>query len=207
VNTMLRGNLATRPFYNERLATLAVVFVGVVALLLTAYNATELVRLSSTRRDLRARIERDRAEATRIRSQAATLQQSVNRPVLTRLAESTEEANDLIDQRTFSWTAFFGLIEKTLPTDVRLVMVSPRVEKGVFRVAMTVVARDLSDVATFVDALLDTGKFYDAAPIDQQRRDDGSFNALIEASYLSPAAAQAATAPPPTPPTPARPPR
>jgi hypothetical protein len=207
---MLRGNLATRPFYNERLATLAVVLVGVVALLLTAYNATELVRLSSTRRDLRARIERDRSEATRIRSQAATRQQTVDRTMLTRLAEYTEEANDLIDQRTFSWTAFFGLIEKTLPPDVRLVMVSPRVEKGAFRVAMTVVAQDLSDVSTFVDSLLDTGKFYDAAPIDQQRRDDGSFNALIEASYLSahsaptPAAA-AATSQPPS--APARPPR
>src|SRR5262245_57078805 len=186
---MLRGNLATRPFYNERLATLVIVAVALVALLLTAFNAGELTELSSARRDLRTRIDRDRGEATRIRGQAASLQQTVDRVALARLAESTGEANDLIDQRTFSWTAFFSLIEKTLPADVRVVMVSPRVERGVFRVAMSVVARDLGDVSTFVDALLDTGKFYDAAPVDQQRRDDGTFTAMIEASYLSPIAA------------------
>ena len=50
---MLRGNLATRPFYNERLATLVIVAVALAALLLTAYNVVELTRLSSARRDLR----------------------------------------------------------------------------------------------------------------------------------------------------------
>ena len=184
---MLRGNLSTRPFYNERLATLAIGLLAVVAFALTLFNGREITALSAERRALRDRIQADRLAAESIRGRAATVERTVDRTVLARLAASTGEANDVIDQRTFSWTAFFRLLETTLPVDVRLVVVSPRVEQGAFRVAMTVVARDLSDVAAFVDALLDTGRFYDAATLEQQRRDDGDFNAVVEAAYLTPA--------------------
>jgi hypothetical protein len=189
---MLKGNLSTRPFYSERLATLAIAAVAVAALLLTAYNALELSTRSAERRALRARIERERAEAQAVRAATAALQQTVDRATLARLAAWTGEANDVIDQRTFSWTEFFSLIEKTLPIDVRLVTVSPRVERGVFKVSMTVVARDLTDVSMFVDALLNTGRFYDAATLDMQRREDGALNAKVDAAYLSPTAVQTA---------------
>jgi hypothetical protein len=182
---MLKGNLATRPFYNERLVSLAILAVALVAVLLTIYNAVQLMALSSERRALRGRTDEHREEAARIRTQAATLQSSVDPVTLARLAESTGEANDLIDQRMFSWTAFFGLIEETLPLDVRIVVVSPRVDRGVFKVSMNVVARDLADVSVFVDALRETGKFYDVAALEMQRRPDTSYGAVVEASYLS----------------------
>jgi hypothetical protein len=192
---MLKGNLSTRPFFSERLASLAIGAVAFAAFLLTAYNGLELMARSSERHELRSRIDRDLAEAASVRAATAQLQRTVDRTTLTRLAASTGEANDIIGQRTFSWTGFFGLIEKTLPTDVRLVTVSPRVERGIFKVSMTVVARDLADVSEFVDALLETGRFYDTATVDMQRRDDGSLNAQIDAAYLSAAPARpAATA-------------
>ena len=161
-----------------------------VAAGLTPCTPVHLVRLASPRRDATARIARDQGEATRLRAQDAAGPQQIDRALLTQLASSTREANDLIDQRTFSWTAFFGLLEKTLPFDARVVMVSPRVEKGTFRVAMTVVARSLQDVAAFVEALRGTGAFYDAAAIEQTRRDDNTYNATIEATYLAPGTAE-----------------
>ena len=182
---MLKGNLATRPFYSERLANLAIGAVALAAVLLTIYNGGELIARSSERRELRARIERDRAETASVRASMTELQLTVDRATLSRLAASTGEANDVIGQRTFSWTEFFGLIERTLPIDVRLVTVSPRVERGVFKVSMSVVGRELADVSEFVDALLETGRFYDAATLDMQRREDGALNAKIEASYVS----------------------
>lgn len=189
---MLKGNLATRPFYSERLASLAIGAVALGALVLTVYNGLELTARSSERGQLRGRIERELADAASVRAATAELQRTVDRTTLARLAASAGEANDVIGQRTFSWTEFFGLIEKTLPTDVRLVTVSPRVERGVFKVSMSVVARDLADVSGFVDALLQTGRFYDAATVDMQRREDGSLNAKVDAAYLSPAAAKPA---------------
>jgi hypothetical protein len=186
---MLRGNLSSRPFYNERLVTLAfaVVAIGVVAL--TAFNATRLVALSSQRSALSTRIDTNEVEAARIRAGADALQKSVDRSTLGALAGSTQEANDLIDQRTFSWTTFFSLIEKTMPFDVRLVAVSPRVERGVFKVTMIVVARRFENVQDFVDALIGTGSFYDVIPTSDNVKEDGTFNVTIEASYVAPGAA------------------
>ena len=39
---MLRGNLSTRPFYNERFVTIAMVLIALGALALTAFNVSEL---------------------------------------------------------------------------------------------------------------------------------------------------------------------
>ncbi len=183
---MLRGNLSTRPFYNERLVTLVMVAAGLIVVLLTVFNATQLVSLSSRRSAVRARLEADRSAAARVRASAAAVEHTVDRQTLTQLAGWTHEANQLIDQRTFSWTGLLGLLEQTLPPDVRLVSISPRVEKGTFKVAMTVVARRLDDVSGFIDALYATGAFYDVAPTEQQLREDGTYGALIDASYLAP---------------------
>jgi len=197
---MLRGNLATKPFYNERLATLAIIAAIALVTVLTAFNATRLFSLSAQRRALVTRIERDQTEAARIRTEASATDARADTATLDALARATAEANALIDQRTFSWTGFFTLIEKTLPADVRVVSVTPRVEQGTFRVAMTVVSRNLSNVASFSDALRSTGAFLDVAAIEQQRRTDGLYNATIEASYTSLGSASlAATTPPEAP--------
>ena len=183
---MLNGNLSTRPFFNERLVALALGAVALLVVLATAYNASRLMTLSSERSELRARIDRDDQAAAAARAHAQTLQQTIDRAALMQVSASTREANDLIDQRTFSWTVFFSLIEKTMPLDMRLAVVSPSVEKGVFRVTMTVVARSLDDVDAFTDELARTGAFYDIVPADKQAKEDGTYSAVLAASYLAP---------------------
>jgi hypothetical protein len=187
---MLRGNLSSRPFYNERLVALALVLVGVIAGAITLYNGSQLLALSGQRRTLRAKIAHDQQEAARIRTEATRLQQSVDRSALNILAASTREANELIERRTFSWTVLFDLIEKTMPMDVRLVAVSPRVDRGEFRVDMIVVARRAArdNVDDFIEALQATGSFHDAIPIDQTTKEDGTMSATISAAYVAPGA-------------------
>jgi hypothetical protein len=184
---MLKGNLSTRPFYNEKLVSLALGAVLLMAVGLTVFNVLQLVSLSRERRVLNAHIARDRGEAARISAQADALQRTVDRRRLQMLAEGTREANSLIDQRTFSWTEFFGLIEKTLPRDVRLIGVSPQVEKGEFKIAMRVVARTPDDLAAFAEGLTGTGTFYDVVPTSTQRNDDDTDTVTIVAGYLPPA--------------------
>lgn len=193
---MLKGNLATRPFYNERLVTVALGVVAIAAVLLTAYDVKRLMDLSARRTAATARLDADRRETTRIRGQAEALQQTVDRPTLGRLSAATREANTLIDQRTFSWTRLFSLLESTLPPDVKLVSISPRQEKGTSRVTMMLVLRQLEDVHVFCANLRDTGAFYDVSPTDSQRQDDGTYSAQVDASYLprpTPPAAHAST--------------
>ncbi|MEO7190813.1 MAG: hypothetical protein ABI051_07120 [Vicinamibacterales bacterium] len=182
---MLRGNLSTRPFYNERLVNAAIGAVALVALLLTALNATRIVSLSRERAAVRARLASSRSETARLSGHVRTLQQGTDRAVLARLASAAHEANELIERRTFSWTTLFTRLEKTMPLDVRLLSVSPRVDKDTLSVSMTVVARSLDDVFTFIDALAATGAFYDIGPSEQTTNDDGTYTALVEASYLA----------------------
>lgn len=158
---MLRGNLATKPFYNERLVTLALIVLTVVVVALTMFNATRLVSLSSRRSALRSEIAADEAQAAQIRANATAAQNSVDRATLQDLAGSTRLANSLITARTFSWTTFFGYIEDTIPFEVRITAVSPEVEKGEIIVTMLLLGQTESDIEKFAAALEGTGAFYD----------------------------------------------
>lgn len=183
---MLKGNLATRPFYNERLVTLVIALVGVIGLALAAYNVTRIVDLSGQRSALRSRIAHDTGDAARIDAETQSIQKSINVDQLNGLAASTTEANDLIDQRTFSWTAFFTIVSKTLPLDARLVSVAPKLDKGNLTVQMSVVARTDADLATLVKAITDTGAFYDVLPLSTNTNEDGTITAIVSAGYLPP---------------------
>jgi hypothetical protein len=185
---MLKGNLSTRPFYNERLVSMIVIVGTVIGIALTAFNVAMIYRLSAERTKQRAELERVEAEAAKSRAAAAALQQSVDRPNLLMLASATSEANDLIDQRTFSWTTFFGIVEKTLPLDARLIAVAPRVERGVFMIVMTLNVKRPSDLQAFMDALFSTGTFYDLLPGEQQSIEDGSQTATLSGAYIAPGA-------------------
>lgn len=181
---MLRGNLSTRPFYNDRLVALALGVAAVLVLAATVANVTTVYTLAGERSSLRARIEAETRDAARIRSDASSLQGRIDRATLTRLAASAREANQLIDQRTFSWTRLFGHLEDTLPPGVRLTSIAPRPERGEFRIAMAIIARDLDDIDAFVESLYGVEGFYDVAPREQRALEDGSYQALIQTSYL-----------------------
>lgn len=183
---MLRGNLATRPFYNERIVALLLALVGVVVIALTVVNLTRLMQLSARRSELRAQIGADEAAALRVRQSAVAVQQSVDGAALASLAGSAREANSLIDERTFSWTMLFGYIEDTIPMGVRLTAVSPEIEKGEIVVTMLLVARQVEDVTTFMRALEGTGAFYDVMPTEADRTEDGLERVSVRAPYAPP---------------------
>ena len=127
---MLRGNLSTRPFYNDRAVTLMIAGVAIVATLLTVYNSARLIELTRRRSAIHQRIATSEAQTTQLESETLALQQNIDRPSLTLLSTSAHEANRLIDDRTFSWSALFALLEQAMPMDVRLIAVSPRMERG-----------------------------------------------------------------------------
>jgi hypothetical protein len=184
---MLRGNLSSRPFYNERMVSLVIGLVALAAIALAGYNGYKVYALSKQRGELRSRIAQDTTQAQEIERQAVTLERNINRTTLAALAVSTQEANALIDQRTFSWTVFFGLIEKTLPFDLHLTEVRPRIQRGEIQITIRVLAKRIDDIDTFINALQDTGAFYDLIAANMDRNEEGNtFNADITAYYLAP---------------------
>lgn len=190
---MLRGNLATRPFYNERIVGLLLALIAVIVLALTVTNATRLLQLSSRRSELRAQIQADEATAARIRQTAADVQKGVDRATLVRLAGSAREANALIDERTFSWTTLLTYIESTIPMGVRLTAITPEFKKDDIIVTLMLVGRRVEDVTEFINALEDTGAFYDVSPTVADSTEDGLERVTVKGWYVPPPPVKAAT--------------
>lgn len=188
---MLRINLSSRPFYNERLVSFVIAVVGIIAVAIAVVGVQQILSLSTERTRLKDQIARDTMAASRADLETVALQKVINTKALKTLSISTSMANTLIDERTFSWTVFFSLIEKTLPNDVRIESVAPIVDKAGVLVQMRVVSKRTDDLAVFIDGLLKTGAFYDVLPRQEDATDDGMRRTSVEARYLPPVPAAA----------------
>ncbi len=193
---MFRTNLATRPFYNERAAHVVIGIAGAIVLAITVLNVVRMVTLSRHNSELSARINTDRAEAERLTSEAGRIRRTINKDELALIVGAAQEANALIDQRTFSWTEFFNQIESTLPPDVMLTSVRPSFKDDTTYVSMAVLARQAVDLNEFMEKLEATGSFSDVVPASQDRTDDGLYRAMVEGVYVGRPAEAAAPAPP-----------
>lgn len=181
---MIRTNLSTRPFYN---VTAVRVVLGVIALLVLALTVLHVVRLLSLRANeqvLSARATEARAEANRLRADAERIRGQVDPRELEQVASAAAEANGVIAQRAFSWSRFLAQIESTLPPDVRVTSIEPRIEEGEVRVTLDVEAQRAVDLATFMDALEGESTFRNVLPTRSLYADDGVLEASVEGDYL-----------------------
>ena len=180
---MLRANLSTRPFYNERAVQLLLVLAGVIVVALTIFNVSRILSLSNQNTDLSSRVSSDRAEAQRLRSEAVAIRRGINQAELKTIVAAAQEANMLIDQRTFSWTEFFNHIEETLPADVMLTEVKPSFQEDQTIISMGVLARRAEDVDDFIEKLEATRAFEQVLPKLRDETEERLIRVLITALY------------------------
>jgi Tfp pilus assembly protein PilN len=183
---MIRTNLATKPFYNVRAVQAAISTLAAIVIGITLFNVIQIIGLVTSEQTLGATADAAEREAARQRSEAARIRAQINPKELQTVASAAREANDLIDQRAFSWTELFTRFEATLPDDVRITAVQPRLEKGVFIVAVAVEARRAEDLDAFIEALEDTGTFHNVLATETQTNDSGLLAAIIEGIYEVP---------------------
>jgi hypothetical protein len=181
---MLRTNLSTRPFYNERLVHVALAVVAGLVVAMTLLNVVRLVQLSRQNTTLSARIREDRATADELTRKAQQTQRNIDKNELKLVADSAREANALIDSRTFSWTEFFNHIETTLPPDVMLASVRPKIEDEGTKIALGVVARKSVDIDEFIEKLEATGAFDKGLATQLMPNEDGLIQGTIEILYV-----------------------
>ena len=181
---MLRTNLSTRPFYNQRAVNVLLGLVAVLVLVLTAFNVWRIVTLSRQNTEITSRANQDRSEADRLSQEAARVRRGLNQNELKVVASAAREANAIIDQRTFSWTEFFNRIESTLPPDVMLTAVRPRFTDDGPRVTMIVLGRRVEDVDEFAEKLEATGAFVNVLPTQDELTDEGLHKVVLESYYV-----------------------
>lgn len=189
---MLKTNLSTRPFYNERRIHAAAALVALVVIAFTVWNIAQLVTLTSRRSTLREASVADEQAAADLRRRAEALERSVDAVALGVVAAEAREASALVDGRAFSWTAFFNRLEETLPPGVMLASVAPSVDGGEVTVSMVVVARRAEDVDDFMERLEASGAFAGVLNVNDTVGADGLHRAALRGRYLGAAPAEAA---------------
>ena len=192
---MIRTNLSTKPFYNERSVQLLLVVALILVAAATAFNVSRVLRYSTSDTQLQTQAVRDEARAADLRQQAARLRATVDPKQVDFASADARQANDLIDRRTFSWTDLFNRFETTLPNEVRITSVKPRSDRSHGTVlVISVVARGVDDVSQFMANLEATGAFRNLRPAEEHVNEHGELESVLETAYV-PAAAQAAQAP------------
>ncbi len=181
---MLRTNLSTRPFYNERAVHGVLAAVAVVLVVLTAANVWQALRLSKGSGTLQAQAAKAEERAAGLRRSAAGIRRGIDAHQLELVSTGAREANALIDRRTFSWTELFNRFETTLPPDVRIMSVAPHVDHDEMWVDIVVAARKSEDVATFVEKLDATGAFSGLLMREEFVTQEGLTQAALTGRYV-----------------------
>jgi len=181
---VIRTNLSTRPFYNDRAVRLCVMALGAVVVLATAFNVISVVAYSRSDAALATKASLDEARASELRANAARLRATVDPKQVAFASTEARAANELIDRRTFSWTELFNQFETTLPDDARITSVRPKLDpkRGIV-LTITLTARTVEDIDKFMQNLEETGAFRDLNPTEDRPDEDGLITAIIEATY------------------------
>ena len=101
---MLKTNLATRPFFNERAVHVGLALAGTVALAALAAGGVRAIDVVRSRAALTSAAEAREREAGQLAGQASTLRQTFEAGEVEAIADAVAQANRLADRRTFSWT-------------------------------------------------------------------------------------------------------
>ena len=180
---MLRTNLSTRPFYNERAVRLVLAGLGAALLALLAYDTIQGMVLSRRVREVSAQSLANETRARDLRASAVRLRAGIQTAELERVQAAAAEANALIAQRTFSWTQIFNQIEATLPEGVMLTSLRPEVDEQGLAVTLIVLGREVVDVDRFMERLEADGAFTDVLSTEESVTDDGHYRVTIVGRY------------------------
>jgi Tfp pilus assembly protein PilN len=183
---VLRTNLSTRPFYNERAVHALLAILAAIVVLITAMQVVRIISLSRYKTELTTAIGRDREESDHRTREAADTRRGMNQQELASIAAAAREANDLIEQRTFSWTQLFNQLEATLPENVMLTAVKPQFKDGATHVNMDIQGRRTEDIDDFFAKLEATGAFHGVQWSAENVTEEGLHHMTMTAVYTPP---------------------
>ena len=189
---MLKTNLSTRPFYNERAVHAIAAVIALIVVAVAAWQAVRIVKLSRYKTELNTAIQKHRSESEIRERDAAKIRAGLDQKQLALVAAQAKEANELIEQRTFSWTELFNVLEATLPDDVMLVAVRPEFKDNVTQINLDLQGKSSEDIQAFWDRLERTGAFHDVSWTAVTEAENGLDKMQMRAVYTQ---AQAAAKP------------
>lgn len=149
----LRLNLATAPQANNRPFIAASVLGGAIALIALVVLAHAAYSQWRSQRVLRAQSSALEAQIRTGEVQQQLLATYFRSEEARRTLQRSEFLNSLIDERSFPWTRIFTDLEKTLPAGVRVISISPQLDRGRAEVSLQVGAQTGESEVQFLKAM------------------------------------------------------
>jgi len=176
----VRLNLATAPLENHRRFMLGAVAAGGLALGLFLLLFVQAVRNWQESSEFRAETSRLQSDLSDFRRQRRELEDFFNSQDARRVMDRAAFLNGLIEQRSFPWTRIFVGLESDMPTGVRVVSISPRMEKGEVEVKLVVGARDDESKLKLLRVLEESPQFSRVQIVSETRPQQGDDNLVLE---------------------------
>jgi Tfp pilus assembly protein PilN len=181
---VINTNLSTRPFYNTRAVSFWLLLLLLLVATASLFNVWRIMHYSQSDSALAMQATGDSSKAAAMRQEAAKLRASVDARQVALVSVEAKKANDLIDRRTFSWTDLLNQFEQTLPADVRITAVRPRVKDDrTVLITVTAVGRAVDDVNQFMENLEETKSFAHLLVRDERTNEEGLLEVTLEANY------------------------
>ncbi|MGB7173972.1 MAG: PilN domain-containing protein [Candidatus Acidiferrales bacterium] len=147
-------NLATSPLENNRRFIAGSVALGAVALAALGLLSVHAVRARRVNRETRADIARLEDQIRAGQAQQERLRAAFRNPHAVEVMERSQFLNRLIEERAFPWTKMFADLERILPPGVRVMSISPQMEKdGSVNVVQIIGAANDEQEDKFVQSL------------------------------------------------------
>lgn len=140
-------NLATQPYevareYKRRVS-MAIVALGVVAVLLVGY----IIYQRGHTRDINRKIAAVQQQIDALGHEESQARAMLNKPANRQIADQSDFLNDLFARKSLSWTRIFSVMERIMPADLHVVSMKPEYTKANDLVIHIVVATDSRDRA------------------------------------------------------------
>ena len=181
---MIRTNLSTRPFYDERTVHLCLLVATILVIAASVFNVSRVIRYSRSDTRLGTEASQHESRAADVRRAAAELRATIDDKQIELASAEARQANDLIDRRIFSWTELLNRFEATLPDNVRIAAVRPKLDpkRGIV-LTINVVARGVDDVNELMESLEATGAFTDLLTSEEHVDEEGQLEAVLQTAY------------------------
>ncbi|HUJ79685.1 MAG TPA: PilN domain-containing protein [Nitrospiria bacterium] len=174
-------NLASEPVVLLKRTRLGLIGLSVVLLM----GGTALVGVGMA---LRQSLEMETARTAQLSSERQKVEALMRRQSIVLTDESraalkaqVKVANQMIQQRLFSWSRLFLTLERAVPAGVSLVSVQP--QPSTATLTLRGEALTLERLTGFVGKLQETAPFHDVFLEDQKGQPDGTVSFALHARY------------------------
>jgi len=181
-------NLATQPFRPYRAANALLFVVLVLILSFVGWQLTQLSNFASQSAEFVTVENAVRAEWNELGNRIERLERQLGGPDTQIQVDQLAFINQIVEQKSFSWSKLLSVIENAIPAGVYLIGLKPHFDdSGFLRVEMEVRSKTVQDVSHFIMDLERTRVFEDVIVSIEDHEIEGGFTEIavsMNAVYL-----------------------